>query len=342
MTRPITTAFTLLTVVVSFTGCGRNDPAPVIHSVPPEPGTVSDRLATAGGENPLLAARKGHKVVTASRGMPPEAPDTPPNDGVFQLVKYPSPVGDLAAYLTPDPKDGQKRPAIIWITGGDCNSIGDVWSQAPADNDQTAVQYRAAGVVMMFPSLRGGNRNPGQREGFFGEVDDVLAAKKFLAEQPHVDPNRIYLGGHSTGGTLALLVAETGADFRSVFSFGPVHNVAGYGPEYCPFDLDDEQAIKLRSPGYWLGGIRCRTLVIEGAEQGNSAAILRMSAVKNVVRPPNDRLLFYLVGDGTHFSILAPLNEYLANQILADTGPVCEIALPDRKPVGNCVPGLVD
>ena len=33
--------------------------------------------------------------------------------------------GMLAAYLTPNPGDGQKHPAIVWITGGDCHSIGD-------------------------------------------------------------------------------------------------------------------------------------------------------------------------------------------------------------------------
>jgi hypothetical protein len=40
---------------------------------------------------------------------------------------------------------------------------------------------------MMFPSLRGGNDNPGAREGFYGEVDDVVAASEFLARQPYVD-----------------------------------------------------------------------------------------------------------------------------------------------------------
>ena len=31
------------------------------------------------------------------------------------------------------PDDGKKHPAIIWITGGDCNSIGDVWSRSLAE-----------------------------------------------------------------------------------------------------------------------------------------------------------------------------------------------------------------
>ena len=78
---------------------------------------------------------------------------------------------------------------------------------------------------MMFPSLRGGNDNPGKKEGFLGEVNDVLAASEFLSRQEYVDPDRIYLGGHSTGGTLALLVAASTDKYRAVFSFGPNDDV---------------------------------------------------------------------------------------------------------------------
>ena len=87
---------------------------------------------------------------------------------------------------------------------------------------------------MMFPSLRGGNDNPGRKEGFLGEVDDVLAAADFLATVDYVDPRRLYLGGHSTGGTLVLLVAESSDRFRAVFSFGPVDDVSGYGGAVPP------------------------------------------------------------------------------------------------------------
>src|SRR5262249_1789835 len=108
----------------------------------------------------LAEARKGFETRLPTAGSPPEAVPNPPAK-IFRLVHYPSAVGELAAYLTPDPKDGLKHPAIIWITGGDCNSIGEVWEPAAASNDQTAAAYRQAGMVMMFPSLRGGNDNPG-------------------------------------------------------------------------------------------------------------------------------------------------------------------------------------
>jgi hypothetical protein len=78
----------------------------------------------------------------------PEAakPDVPPKSSPFELIAYNSNVGKLHAYITHDPGDGKQHPAIVWITGGDCNSIGDVWRAAAAANDQTAAQYRSHGI----------------------------------------------------------------------------------------------------------------------------------------------------------------------------------------------------
>jgi hypothetical protein len=158
--------FTLLTTVV-LAGCNRDGQSP--------------RTSSPAGS--LIEARKGFqtKLVRREAGKDP-VPEPPPK--LFHTVRYDSPVGKLAAYLTPDPNDGKKHPAIIWITGGDCNSIDDgCWKEGAPDNDQSASAFRKADIVMMFPSLRGGNNNPGVKEGFLGEVDDVLAAADFLAGQ---------------------------------------------------------------------------------------------------------------------------------------------------------------
>ena len=66
-----------------------------------------------------------------------------------------------------------------------------------------------------------------------------MAAADYLVRDSSVDPKRFYLGGHSTGGTLALLVAECTDRFRGVFSFGPVSDVSGYDPQYLPFDTSN-------------------------------------------------------------------------------------------------------
>ncbi len=284
-------------------------------------GTLSRQFAS------LTDARRGFKTTLVPSRDTKEAVEQAPAS-VFRTLKYPASSGELAAYLTPDPGDGRRHPAILWITGGDCNSIGDVWTASRPDNDQTAAAFRQAGIIMMFASLRGGNDNPGQKEGFLGEVDDVLAAEQYLEKQPYVDPTRIYLGGHSTGGTLALLVAESSSRFRAVFSFGPIDDVRHYGTDtdFLPFDLSNDKEAELRSPGYWLSSVQSPVWVMEGTQQGNIAS-LRAMARSNA----NPKAHFIPIGGATHFSTLAPTNALLAQKILRDTGATSNIVLSEEE-----------
>lgn len=275
----------------------------------------------------LADARRGFKTTLRPRKKVDRPPAPEPPADTFRLVRYDAPVGQLAAYLTPDPGDGKKHPAIVWITGGDCNSIdAECWKEGGAFGDQSAAAYRKAGVVMMFPSLRGGNDNPGAKEGFLGEVDDVLAAAKFLRKQPYVDPARVYLGGHSTGGTMALLTAECSDTFRAVFSFGPIDDVLGYGLGANPFALTDPRELRLRSPGQWLHSVRSPVFVFEGASGGNAAAARAMAAATT-----NPKAHFFVVKGADHFSVLGPVNRLIAGKMLTDTGPACNLAFTEAE-----------
>ncbi len=265
----------------------------------------------------LENARKAFKT-KISYSIPSESVPIPPSS-IFQLVTYPSEVGSLSAYISPDPRDGKRYPAIIWITGGDCNSIGDVWSPSSPDNDQTAKAYRDVGIVMMFPSLRGGNENPGEHEAFYGEVDDVLAAFDYLSKQAYVLPDRIYLGGHSTGATLVLLTAEFRNPFRAVFAFGPVGVITSYGYSSDLFPIDfsqyDKQELQLRSPGYWLQSAQGSVYVIEGLNPPSNIKSLSMMQQSSA----NSALHFISVPGADHFSVLAPSNAVIASKIIKDS-----------------------
>ena len=278
--------------------------------------------ASAGSSPPasLAEARKGFRTRLIRQVSEHDPAPQPPAE-LFRLVRYESPAGPLAAYVSPPPADGAKHPAILWIVGGFDNGIGSSsWEPAPAENDQSASAFREAGLVMMFPSLRGGNDNPGVKEGFFGEVDDVLAAAEFLAKQEGVDPARIYLGGHSTGGTLALLAAESTDRFRATFSFGPADDVAGYGPEDLPFDLSDRREVELRAPVRWLAGLRTPTFVFEGAD-GNVPSLRAIAAAAG----GNPLVHGFTVPGKTHFSVIRPLTRLIAEKIGHDDGPTCTI-----------------
>lgn len=266
---------------------------------PPQNSAASLNEARSEFRSKLMSGNSG------TSGPPP----TPAR--YYQLVQYPSEPGNLWAYLTPDPQDDRKYPAMVWITGGDCNTIGDVWSRAPQSNDQTASAFRDAGFIMMFPSLRGGNNNPGTREGFLGEVRDVIAAADALSRLPYVDPEMIYLGGHSSGGTLVLLVAESTERFRAVFSFGPVEDIEGYGPDYHPFDASNPKEFEVRAPGRWLHNITKPTYVFEGS-MGNAMSLRYMQGINE-----NPNVQFYLVPGKGHFDVLAPVNKLLVEKILS-------------------------
>ncbi len=287
---------------------------------------VREQAAAPQTPASLAAARAG--FTTRLVAAPSEALPFPhPPAKLFVRSDYRAAAGTLAAWVTPDPGDGEKHPAIVWLTGGDSNSLDDFWTEGAADNDQTASAFRKAGVIMMFPTLRGGNVNPGTREYFFGEIDDVIAAGEHLASLPYV--GSVYLGGHSTGGTLALLVAEASDRFEGVFAFGPVSEVGRYPPALVRANLADLPAIesKLRSPVHWLDGIGSYTYLIEGGEApGNAGELETLCA-----RTRNPFVRCVPVPGKNHFSVLDAAGKKIAARLAVGLGEDDEALLTARE-----------
>src|SRR5438105_7148897 len=66
----------------------------------------------------LLTARRGFETKPIPNSYESDGPADVPPAALLNVVRYKSPAGDLIAYLTPDPKDGKKRPAVLWAHGG--------------------------------------------------------------------------------------------------------------------------------------------------------------------------------------------------------------------------------
>lgn len=263
----------------------------------------------------LMQARAGKSTQIATALLPlahkPVRPMPQPPEQLFVPMDYQSGDLHLKAFVTPDPRDGGKQPLMVWLTGGDTNSLDDFWTEGAAANDQSASAFRKAGMMMLFPTLRGGNDNPGQREYFWGEVQDVAAAILQAAQLPYVDPARIYLGGHSTGATLALLTAAAGLPVQGVFAFGPVDEISGYDwPVQWKLVSADEK--RLRSPMYWLHAIKSPTWIIEGSKSpGNINSLDNMCAARK-----SNQVHCVSVQGADHFSVLQPLTRKLASQLV--------------------------
>ncbi|WP_202115015.1 S9 family peptidase [Gilliamella sp. Pas-s27] len=267
----------------------------------------------------LQEARTNFKTKIVNPKDYNEKPPIPPKD-IFSLVYYPAKDGDMSAYLTPDPKDGKKHPAVIWISGGFGGQGGDdFWSPAPKTNDQTGSAFRKAGLILMLPSFRGESGNPGQDEMFFGEIDDLEKARQFLAAQPYVDANRIYLAGHSTGGTRVLLASELLTGFRAIFSLGGVSDVKKWwgnaDMSFLPFDTTNAEEFKLRSPGFFIESIKTPTFYFEGEEYYSTDFNILSSMAKDKNIP------FYsnMIKGGDHFTIIYPITELISQKIINDT-----------------------
>ena len=275
-----------------------------------------------------LRALLGTKVNVATDHTP--APKPPAK--LFEKVSYPAPLGPNVAYVSPV-KNGTRRPAILWLAGGFDWSINDAfWLPSSRSNDQSARAFRDAGIVLMLPALRGSNENPGHNECFFGEVEDVLTAADFLAKRPDVDPKRIYLGGHSTGATLALLAAESTKRFRAVFAFGPVADPRQYGKDGClPDGLSDAELV-VRAPLSGMDQLTTPTFIIEGSEQGNS------DTFPDLRKHAHSTVQFLEVPGATHFSVLSPGTEVIARAILADTAEEPQLAVSVQNIASRMAP----
>jgi dipeptidyl aminopeptidase/acylaminoacyl peptidase len=284
--------------------------------------TAVSLTAAHAASQTLADARRGHDAGVVARSQTDDAPATPPA-GTFNLVRYPAPPGELAAYLTPPPKGSAKHPAIVWISGGDSAALGDVWTEQDPKNDQSAAAFRKAGIVLMVISLRGGNDNPGEREGLYGEIDDVKAAGDYLAKLPYVDPARIYLGGHSTGASLVLLTQAATAQFRAAFAFGPIATPVRNYMAALGVQVRAQEDLDRRAPVRFLDAITTLTFIIEG-EDGNAKAFAAMRAATT-----NANLRFHLVARANHFTVLGPVSAIIAKQLRNDTGSTPAIALND-------------
>jgi formylglycine-generating enzyme required for sulfatase activity/pimeloyl-ACP methyl ester carboxylesterase len=186
------------------------------------------------------------------------APVKPP-EGVSE-VEYPSGELRLKAWVNRLADPARKRPAVLFLHGGFSFGLDD-WDEAKP--------YRDAGFVVLTPILRAENGQAGAFSYFYDEVDDVLAAAEYLSRQPFVDADRLFVAGHSVGGTMTLLAAMASRRFRAAASFSG----AFYWPDFVarvktlPFDSSDPREVLLRSPLAYAGSFKCPLRAYYGSQE---------------------------------------------------------------------------
>jgi acetyl esterase/lipase len=207
-------------------------------------------------------ARGGFHTKLSRKGPSPQqwSPVNAPA-GVAE-VEYRSGDLRLKAWMN-RPEDATRRhPAVLYLHGGFAFGKED-WDQSKP--------YREAGFVVLTPILRAENGQPGDFSYFYDELDDVLAAAEYLRQQPYVDPNRVFVAGHSVGGHLTLLAAMASRSFRAAAAISAAPDqgiVIKRGSDY-PFDKTDPREVLLRSATAYADSFKCPLRIYYGTEEIN-------------------------------------------------------------------------
>lgn len=178
-----------------------------------------------------------------------------------QKIEYVSGDLHLAAWVDGPPADGEKRPAVLFLHGG--FAFG-------GDDLEMPQHFRDSGYIVLEPVLRGENGQPGDFTLYYDELDDVLAAADVLAALPYVDSRRLFVAGHSAGGTLAMLAAMTPNRFRAAASFSGScnqHTMDTMDPSWITFDMSNRREYEMRSPVAYATSFKCPVRLYHGDQE---------------------------------------------------------------------------
>ncbi len=185
-----------------------------------------------------------------------------PPDG--EQIFYRSGAGgelELAAWVNKYKRKRHAMPGVLFLHGGNAMGIGH-W--------QLMKPYTDAGFVVLMPSVRGENGQMGNFSGFYDEVSDVLAAADRLAHLPGVDPNRLFVAGHSVGGTLTMLAAMSTHKFRAAapMSGNPdAFRFFNRYPQDIRFDDTNKHEFEVRSALCYAQSFKCPVRVTHATEE---------------------------------------------------------------------------
>ncbi|WP_320199143.1 alpha/beta hydrolase family protein [Agrobacterium sp. rho-13.3] len=167
---------------------------------------------------------------------------------------------ELVAWLSHYEPSKKLKPAVLFLHGGNATGDGHWALMKP---------YWDAGYVVLLPSFRGENGQKGDYSGFYDETADALAAASYLENLPGIDKDRLFLAGHSNGGTLSLL-ASMARKFRAAVPMSAGVNswryFNRYSDELCFDDANPKEFI-MRSSVCFGPSLKCPTLLLRGSEE---------------------------------------------------------------------------
>ena len=167
-----------------------------------------------GGDTVELGLQRGEDPIETIRVLAEAATESVPGSTVtYGSVRVPA--GYRLRTIVTEPKDSPlakdgKHPAFMYLSGIVCDSIDRPTATDAPDTRIVHAMAHAGFVTFRVdkPGLGDSEGPPCGEVDLKSELDGYSAALKQLAAMPGVDPDRIYLFGHSMGGVLAPYLAK--------------------------------------------------------------------------------------------------------------------------------------
>ncbi len=162
-------------------------------------------------------------------------------------------------------RPGKAAPAVVFLHGG---------FAADSDDWAAAQELIKQGYILFMPQLRAENGNVGSFEMFGGEVNDAVAAGIYLQNIPGVDPKRVYVMGHSVGGSLAILTAQMRSPYKasaSLSGYARLNEWIDHFARLVPFDLKNSSERAIRDPYLYTSSVQVPLFMF--TEENNPYAV---------------------------------------------------------------------
>jgi dienelactone hydrolase len=255
---------------------------------------------------PLITARLAHSTHLIHQGPAPES-FSPTLMGNGTAVKYRSGGRMLNAWLI-KPRLLGPNPGLIYCHHG----------YALGENDIAAVQpFVDDGYVVLLPSFRGENGNHGSFEMFYGEVDDARAALEALATVPGIDRSRLFAAGYGAGGTVAMLLAESGAPLKAAVACSGFVSPDATTPPFdkAPIDWTDPLEQDLRSPARHIRDLSCPLHLYYGDHEQD--LIKQAQVIPDAAQALGKTVTVTVIPDANESNVVAPW----VRQAISDLSP---------------------
>lgn len=186
-----------------------------------------------------------------------------------------------------------------------------------ADGDQLEhLPYVSAGFAVVSFDISGPwpseNQIAAQRKAITnflnskcGVSDGLEALELALSKYPQIDPQRIYVAGHSSAGTLSLQLAAASDKFRGCVAFAPITDLEGRFGARGIAALEQafpgiSKALLSASPSKNIDGLKC-PLYLFHATDDNNVRPASVIAYRDALREHKKSVEYVSVDSGGHY-----------------------------------------